>query len=45
MVGFDTCVMGCVEVAQALAPYADYLVASEDLEPGTGQISPRCCST
>jgi hypothetical protein len=37
MVGFDTCVMGCVEVAQALAPYADYLVASEDLEPGTGQ--------
>lgn len=37
LVGFDTCLMGCVEVAQALAPYADYLVASEELEPGSGQ--------
>lgn len=37
IIGFDTCLMGCVEVAQALAPYADYLVASEELEPGSGQ--------
>ncbi len=29
-VSFRACLMGSIEVAQALAPYADYLVASEE---------------
>lgn len=37
LVGFDACLMGSVEVAQAMAPYADYMIASEELEPGAGQ--------
>lgn len=37
LISFDACLMATVEVAQALAPYADYMVASEELEPGTGQ--------
>jgi hypothetical protein len=36
LIGFDACLMGTLEVAQAAAPYADYLLASEALEPGTG---------
>jgi hypothetical protein len=36
VVGFDTCFMGTVEVAASLAASARYMVASEDLEPGTG---------
>lgn len=36
MIGFDACTMGSVEIASALAPYASYLVASEDYEPGDG---------
>lgn len=35
-VGFDACLMATVETAATLAPYADYLIASEELEPGTG---------
>lgn len=35
-VGFDACLMGTVEVAYALEPYADYLIGSEEIEPGTG---------
>lgn len=35
-VGFDACLMGTIEVAYAMAPYADYLVASEEEEPGSG---------
>ncbi|WP_334010363.1 clostripain-related cysteine peptidase [Burkholderia cepacia] len=34
LVGFDACLMASVEVAAAFRPYADYLVASEDLEFG-----------
>ncbi len=34
--GFDTCLMGTAEVATSLASSAEYLVASEDLEPGPG---------
>ncbi|VCU71389.1 Clostripain family protein [Pigmentiphaga humi] len=37
LIGFDACLMASVEVGQALAPYADYMVASQELEPGTGQ--------
>lgn len=35
-VGFDACLMGTVETAFALSPYADYLVAAEEEEPGAG---------
>ena len=35
-IGFDACLMGSVEIADALAPYADYLIASEETEPGMG---------
>ncbi|MBO6112951.1 MAG: hypothetical protein J6P45_07895, partial [Lachnospiraceae bacterium] len=34
--GFDACLMGNLETAMALEPYAKYLFASEDLEPGLG---------
>ncbi len=37
IIDFDACLMSSVEVAAALAPYADYLVASPELEPGYGQ--------
>ncbi len=36
LIGFDACLMAEAEVANALAPYADYLAGSEELEPGTG---------
>ncbi|MBQ8080448.1 MAG: hypothetical protein IJ240_00970 [Clostridia bacterium] len=35
-IGFDACLMGSVEVAALLAPYADYLIASEEVLPGNG---------
>ena len=35
-VGFDTCLMATLETAQMLAPYANYMVASEEVEPGGG---------
>lgn len=35
-VGFDACMMGTLEMAKALAPYADYMIASEETEPGCG---------
>ena len=35
-IGFDACLMGNLETAMALEPYADLMFASEDLEPGTG---------
>ncbi len=34
--GFDACLMGNLETAMAVTPYADYLFGSEDLESGTG---------
>jgi hypothetical protein len=36
MIGFDACLMATYEVVTTLAPYADYLVASEEVEPGHG---------
>jgi hypothetical protein len=36
VVGFDACLMGMWEVAHESAPYADYLLASEETEPGPG---------
>ncbi len=35
-VGFDACLMATVETAFSLKGKSDYLVASEELEPGTG---------
>ena len=32
----DTCLMASLETAQAIAPYADYLAASEETLPGLG---------
>ena len=35
-IGFDACLMGSVETANILASYADYMVGSEEVEPGPG---------
>lgn len=35
-VGFDACLMATLDTAQALAPYADYMIASEEIEPSGG---------
>ncbi|NLW12112.1 MAG: peptidase C11 [Clostridiaceae bacterium] len=36
IVGFDACLMATLETAFVVEPYADYLIASEELEPGIG---------
>ncbi len=35
-VGFDACLMATAETALMLEPHADYLIASQELEPGMG---------
>ncbi|NCB06233.1 MAG: hypothetical protein EOM69_12040, partial [Clostridia bacterium] len=35
-VGFDACLMATYEMARHVEPFADYLIASEELEPGGG---------
>lgn len=35
-IGFDACLMGTVETGLMLDQYADYLIASEETEPGIG---------
>ena len=35
-IGFDACLMATLENALVCEPYADYLLASEETEPGTG---------
>ena len=35
-IGFDTCLMATVENAMMLSKYADYMIASEETEPGVG---------
>ena len=35
-IGFDACLMATVENASMLSDYADYLIASEETEPGVG---------
>ena len=35
-VGFDTCLMATVETAKIIAKHADYMIASEETEPGSG---------
>ena len=34
--GFDACLMGSIEVAAVMAPYAQYMIASEDVFTGEG---------
>ena len=36
LIGFDACLMATLETALVVEPYADYLIASEELEPGIG---------
>lgn len=35
-IGFDACLMATLEVASAVAPFAKYMVASQESEPGSG---------
>ena len=35
-IGFDACLMATLETAQTVMPFANYMVASEELEPGSG---------
>lgn len=36
LVGFDACLMASIETATSIKDYANYMVASEELEPGHG---------
>ncbi|URI09792.1 clostripain-related cysteine peptidase [Aquincola tertiaricarbonis] len=36
IVGFDACLMGALELTKVLRPYAHYLLASQEVEPGGG---------
>lgn len=38
VVGFDTCLMATVDVAAVFQNFANYLVASEEVEPGNGWL-------
>ena len=38
LIGFDACLMASVEVAKVIEPFADYMIASEELEPGHGWL-------
>ena len=35
-IGFDACLMGTLEAANILVPYANYMYGSQELEPGSG---------
>lgn len=35
-IGFDACLMSCLEVANLAAPFANYLIASQAVEPSSG---------
>ncbi|HMD82176.1 MAG TPA: clostripain-related cysteine peptidase, partial [Anaerolineales bacterium] len=36
MIGFDACLMGQIEIFGSLYPYANYMIASEEVIPGYG---------
>ncbi|HEX5807683.1 MAG TPA: clostripain-related cysteine peptidase, partial [Anaerolineales bacterium] len=36
LIGFDACLMGQIEVFGSFYPYSNYMVASEEVEPGYG---------
>ncbi len=35
-VGFDACLMASLETMEVFAPYTDYFIGSEEMEPGSG---------
>ena len=35
-IGFDACLMANIETAHTLTPYANYMIASQESEPGSG---------
>lgn len=35
-IGFDACLMGSIDIAKICSNYADYMIASEESEPGCG---------
>ena len=35
-IGFDACLMASAEVGHLISPYAEYMIASQETEPGTG---------
>jgi len=35
-IGFDCCLMATIEIADYIEPFAKYMIASEETEPGTG---------
>ncbi len=35
-IGFDACLMATLEGAMQLSPYGNYMIASEEIEPGSG---------
>lgn len=35
-IGFDACLMNSLEIADLLSPYANYMIASQETEPGWG---------
>lgn len=35
-IGFDACLMSSMEICNAFAPYANYMIASQETEPGWG---------
>ncbi len=38
LIGFDACLMASVEVAKIIKPHAEYMIASEETEPGHGWL-------
>jgi hypothetical protein len=36
IIGFDACLMATIETADVLSPFANFMVASEEIEPGHG---------
>ena len=36
LIGFDACLMSSVEIASVMSNYSDYMVASQEFEPGNG---------
>ena len=38
IIGFDACFMASMEVAKVVEPHADYMIASEEFEPGHGWL-------
>jgi hypothetical protein len=36
LIGFDACLMSSIEVASVVSDYANYMVASQEFEPGNG---------